>query len=248
MLKRLFSFSGPRLATKLFIIMSLTMVVIPWFSYLYLREMEAFLIDSQANAQRLTAEGISTLLNGRTDLFHELPLSPDGYDQLYAHPLDSPVRIDGKDNDWEDILDFDLQFGEEPEQTEAGTQFYLLLGEHNELVYVLARIIDDQLVFRDSTILRLDVSDHLRLNYTDALDQDRKMVITMPAPGVTTAYDIDDEWRYATQSGADNRVQGFVSETSDGYIAEFRFPLAMLDQPVNLDSQSSTWTTRWKDL
>ena len=121
MLKRLFSFSGPRLATKLFIIMSLTMVVIPWFSYLYLREMEAFLIDSQANAQRLTAEGISTLLNGRTDLFHELPLSPDGYDQLYAHPLDSPVRIDGKDNDWEDILDFDLQFGEEPEQTEAGT-------------------------------------------------------------------------------------------------------------------------------
>ena len=228
MLKRLFSFSGPRLATKLFIIMSLTMVVIPWFSYLYLREMEAFLIDSQANAQRLTAEGISTLLNGRTDLFHELPLSPDGYDQLYAHPLESPVRIDGKDNDWEDILDFDLQFGEEPEQTEAGTQFYLLLGEHNELVYVLARVIDDQLVFRDSTILRLDVSDHLRLNYTDALDQNRKMVITMPAPGVTTAYDIDDEWRYATQSGADNRVQGFVSETSDGYIAEFRFPLAML--------------------
>ncbi len=228
MLKRLFSFSGPRLATKLFIIMSVTMVVIPWFSYLYLREMEAFLIDSQANAQRLTAEGISTLLNGRTDLFHELPLSPDGYDQLYAHPLDSPVRIDGKDSDWEDILDFDLQFGGDTEQTEEGTQFYLLLGEHNELVYVLVRVIDDQLVFRDRTILRLDVSDHLRLNYTDALDRNRKLVITMPAPGVTTAYDIDDEWRYATQSGADNRVQGFVSETSDGYIAEFRFPLAML--------------------
>ncbi|MBT3565700.1 MAG: hypothetical protein HN493_17380, partial [Gammaproteobacteria bacterium] len=85
---------GPRLATKLFILMSLALVVLPWFSYLYLQEMEDFLVDSQANAQLLTAEGISTLLNGRSDLFNELPLSPEGYEQLYAHPLTTPVRID----------------------------------------------------------------------------------------------------------------------------------------------------------
>jgi hypothetical protein len=92
---------GPRLGTKLLILMSFAMVVIPWFSYLYLSEMEDFLVDSQANAQLLTAEGISTLLNGRSDLFYELPLSPEGYEQLYAHPLKSPIRIDGRDNDWE---------------------------------------------------------------------------------------------------------------------------------------------------
>ena len=62
--------------------MSLALVVLPWFSYLYLQEMEDFLVDSQANAQLLTAEGISTLLNGRSDLFNELPLSPEGYEQL----------------------------------------------------------------------------------------------------------------------------------------------------------------------
>ncbi|MFT4633046.1 MAG: two-component system sensor histidine kinase ChvG, partial [Crocinitomicaceae bacterium] len=97
-------FRGPRLATKLFVLMSLALVVIPWFSYLYLKEMESFLVDGQANAQLLTAEGISTLLNGRTDLFYELPLSPDGYEQLYAYPLTTPIRIDGKSSDWEDVL------------------------------------------------------------------------------------------------------------------------------------------------
>ena len=62
--------------------MSLILVVIPWLSYLYLSEMEDFLVDSQANAQLLTAEGISTLLNGRPDLFYDLPLTPEGYEAI----------------------------------------------------------------------------------------------------------------------------------------------------------------------
>ena len=45
---------GPRLGTKLLILMSFALVVIPWFSYLYLSEMEDFLVDSQANAQLLS--------------------------------------------------------------------------------------------------------------------------------------------------------------------------------------------------
>ena len=104
---------GPRLGTKLLILMSFALVVIPWFSYLYLSEMEDFLVDSQANAQLLTAEGISTLLNGRSDLFYELPLSPEGYEQLYAHPLQSPIRIDGRDNDWEEVLEYNINPGSE---------------------------------------------------------------------------------------------------------------------------------------
>ncbi|MDZ7684273.1 MAG: hypothetical protein U5O39_04105 [Gammaproteobacteria bacterium] len=130
------SIRGPRLATKLFILMSLALVIIPWFSYLYLREMEAFLVDSQANAQMLTAEGISTLLNGRSDLFYELPLSPEGYEQLYAHPLDSPIRIDGRASDWEEVLGYRAGFGQAEEiagsQASDVAQFHLVLGEIND--------------------------------------------------------------------------------------------------------------------
>ena len=225
---------GPRLATKLFFLMSLALVVIPWFSYRYLKEMEGFLVDSQANAQLLTAEGISTLLNGRPDLFYELPLSPEGYEQLYAHPLTTPIRIDGKSNDWEEVLNYNVSFGraepDEPNENGEGApnQFYLVLGEHNDQVYALVQVKDDKLVFRDRNILRLDLSDHIRITFTGQSGEIRKLVITMTEPGVTTAYAMDNDWRYAIQGVAENRVQGFMTATPDGYAVEFRVPLELL--------------------
>ncbi|MBV1876008.1 MAG: hypothetical protein KUG79_00065 [Pseudomonadales bacterium] len=244
---------GPRLATKLIILMSLALVVIPWFSYLYLKEMEDFLVDAQANVQLLTAEGISTLFNGRSDLFIELPLSPEGYEQLYAHPLKTPIRIDGKSNDWEDILNYNVSFGSESTQPEeldsVPNQFYLVLGEHNDQVYALIQINDDKVVFRDSNILRLDLSDHIRITFTGKDGQIKKLVVTMTEPGITTAYSIennDSEWRYAIQGEAENRVQGFMTLTEDGYAIEFRVPLALLGSTkhfglavVDVDNQES---------
>ena len=65
---------GPRLGTKL-ALMGLALLVVPWFSYLQLVEMERLLIQGQSQAQLLTAEGISTLFNGREDLFNDLPVT-----------------------------------------------------------------------------------------------------------------------------------------------------------------------------
>ena len=206
-------------------------MIIPWFSYLYISEMEDFLVDSQANAQLLTAEGISTLLNGRTDLFYELPLSPQGYEQLYAHPLQKPIRIDGRDNDWEEVLEYKIGFGnliDSSDAPETINQFHLALGEHNDQIYALVTIRDDALVFRDRNILRLDLSDHLRITFTGQDGTIKKIVLTMTEPGVTTAYLIDNDWRYAIQGEPKNRIQGYMVELKDGYAIEFRIPLELL--------------------
>lgn len=221
---------GPKLATKLFILMSFALVVIPWFSYLYLREMEAFLVDSQVNAEMLTAEGIATLLNGRSDLFYDLPLSPEGYKQLYAHPLQNPIRIDGKSTDWEDVLKYRVNFGSPtPTATNPNpSSFDLLLGEHNDQIYVLVMVKDDKIIYRDKNVLRLDQSDHVRITYTGVSGDVRRLVVTMSEPGVTTAYPVDTDWRYAIQGIAENRVQGFMAPTDNGYNVEFRIPLDML--------------------
>ena len=211
--------------------MSFALVVIPWFSYLYLSEMEDFLVDSQANAQLLTAEGISTLLNGRSDLFYELPLSPEGYEQLYAHPLQSPIRIDGRDNDWEEVLEYNIGFGNLDSVNESDpslNQFHLVLGEHNDQIYALVTVKDDALVFRDRNILRLDLSDHLRITFTGQDETIKKVVLTMTEPGVTTAYVIDNDWRYAIQGEPENRIPGFMGKVKGGYAIEFRIPLELL--------------------
>lgn len=211
--------------------MSFALVVIPWFSYLYLSEMENFLVDSQANAQLLTAEGISTLLNGRSDLFYELPLSPEGYEQLYAHPLKNPIRIDGRSNDWEEVLEYNIGFGNIDDKNKSGprtNQFFLTLGEHNDQIYALVKVKDESLVFRDRNILRLDLSDHLRITFTGKDESIKKVVLTMTEPGVTTAYLIDNDWRYAIQGEPENRIPGFMSRSEEGYAIEFRIPLELL--------------------
>ncbi len=225
------TFRGPRLGTKLLILMSFAFVVIPWFSYLYLAEMEDFLVDSQGSAQLLTAEGISTLLNGRVDLFNELPISPEGYEKLFAHPLTTPIRIDGKNNDWENVLDYNVAFGSaelSDGETSGINQFYLVLGEHKGQVYALVQVKDDRLIFRDKNILRLDLSDHIRVTFTGQTGKVHKLVITMTEPGVTTAYLMDENWRYAIQGEPENRVPGFMTQTEDGYSIEFRIPLELL--------------------
>ena len=83
--------------------------------------MESFLVQGQSQAQLLTAQGISTLLNGREDLFNDLPISLDGYEALYAHPLSSAIRIDGRSADWEALVDKSQRFGAGRDPTQPRT-------------------------------------------------------------------------------------------------------------------------------
>ena len=94
---------GPGLGTKL-VLMGLALLLIPLFSYRQLVEMERLLFQSQSRAQLLTAQGISTLFNGREDLFEELPLDIDDFEPLYAQPINSPINLDGVFDDWEDSI------------------------------------------------------------------------------------------------------------------------------------------------
>ena len=92
-------FRGPRLGTKL-ALMGLALLIVPWFSYRQLVEMERLLVQGQSQAQLLTAEGISTLFNGRDDLFNDLPLNLDDFEPLYAQPLTNNIRLDAEIDDW----------------------------------------------------------------------------------------------------------------------------------------------------
>ena len=82
---------GPRLGTKL-MLLGMVLLVVPWVSYRQLVGMERLLIQGQSQAQLLTAEGISTLFNGREDLFNDLPVTLQDYESLYARPLQGAVR------------------------------------------------------------------------------------------------------------------------------------------------------------
>ena len=188
-------FRGPRLGTKL-MLLGLTLLIVPWFSYRQLIEMERLLIQGQSHAQLLTAEGISTLFNGREDLFNDLPVTIEDFESLYAHPLQNPVRMDGRLDDWGDNLSNELlSFGSESGQQDG--DFALLLGERGGRLNVFMRIQDGDEVYREPGYLRLDTADHVRLISFIRTQMVRTAAcnVTLPGPGVITAYEMDADWR-----------------------------------------------------
>lgn len=231
------NFRGPRLGTKL-AMMGLALLVVPWFSYLQLVEMERLLIQGQSQAQLLTAEGISTLFNGREDLFNDLPVTLEDFEPLYAQPLENTIRLDGDAEDWGKASEQEyLAFGSGSWQD---SDFRLLLGERSDYLYVHMLIKDEQLVYRNPEFLRLDNADHIRLNYIGAGGEDGRMSLVFADSKVMTGFAMDEEWRYASTGDADNRVQGVLKPqfvANDGgdneqlvqeIALEFRIPLSLL--------------------
>ena len=222
------NFRGPRLGTKL-ALMGLALLVVPWFSYLQLVEMERLLIQGQSQAQLLTAEGISTLFNGREDLFNDLPVALEDFEPLYAQPLENTIRLDGSADDWGQTDDRNyLQFG-----TSSGDQdadFALMLGERSDYLYAHMRVQDNRLVYRDPDYLRLDNADHIRLNFIGADGRDGRMSLVFDQSDVVTGFSMDEQWRYAATGSADNRIQGVLRRVEGLNVValEFRIPLSLL--------------------
>ena len=218
--------------------MGLALLVVPWFSYLQLVEMERLLIQGQSQAQLLTADGISTLFNGREDLFNDLPVTLEDFEALYAEPLENTIRLDGDAEDWGQASEQEyLAFGSGDWQD---SDFRLLLGERSDYLYVHMHIKDEQLVYRDPDFLRLDNADHIRLNYIGAGGEDGRMSLVFGATNVLTGFAMDEQWRYAATGDADNRVQGVLRPLtvagvgaagggpSQEVALEFRIPLSLL--------------------
>ena len=220
------SIRGPRLGTKL-MLLGLTLLIVPLFGYRQLVEMERLLIQGQSHAQLLTAEGISTLFNGREDLFNDLPVTIEDFESLYAHPLQNPVRLDGDMSDWGEALASEpISFG--TNDPDADGNFELLLGERGGQLYVYMDIQDPDAIYRDPDYLRLDNSDHVRLDFIRADGEDGRVNVTFPGEGVTTAYSMGPDWRFAADGNPSSAVQGYLQPKDGGHRLEFRLPLAML--------------------
>ncbi len=220
------SIRGPRLGTKL-MLLGLTLLIVPLFGYRQLVEMERLLIQGQSHAQLLTAEGISTLFNGRDDLFNDLPVTIEDFESLYAHPLQNAIRLDGDVSDWGDELaDKRIPFGSE--QADADGNFELLLGERGGQLHVYMDVYDPDAIYRDPEYLRLDNADHVRLDFIRADGEDGRINVTFPGEGVITAYEMDADWRFAADGNPIPNVAGYLQPTETGHRLEFRLPLALL--------------------
>ncbi len=218
--------------TKL-ILIALSLLVIPWMGNYYVQEMRQFLLRGQQDAQLLAANGIATVLNDRQELFN-----PDtgvqellgSKNDLYAHALPSPIQLDGELTDWEPILEQSNYYvGDTPFSCEADDDpddFSLsnVIGYHEDDIYVLLEVNDDQIVYRDLERLQLDNSDQIRILLQLPDGDLRHYLLVARAPGRMSIYLVDDEWKLPIKGEAIKTFIAEMSETPWGYRIELRIP------------------------
>lgn len=217
---------GPRLGTKL-ALLGIALMVVPFFSYRQLVQMEQLLIQIQSQALLLNARNISTLFNGRDDLFNELPVTAEQFEPLFAHPLPSTIRLDGLNDDWpESLRKESLSF--QSSRASGDGDFDLLLGEREGQLYAYLKVYDNRRVYRDPDYLRLDNADHVRVSFIPQDGDEGRVTLVIQESGAVTGFAMDKDWRFAATGSADNRIQGAAVQVDDGFELEFRFPLELL--------------------
>ena len=85
------------------LLVALLLLLIPWMSYIYVRDMKAFLLSGQEDALNLLARAVATVLHDRPELFdpeeEEIAVSSEE-NEIYAFPLPNYINLNGEFSDW----------------------------------------------------------------------------------------------------------------------------------------------------
>ncbi len=214
------------------LLVSLTLLVIPWAGYRYIQETENFLRNAQRDMLLGTAQAVAATLHNRGEMFtrSDNRSDIDAYDShIYVHPLDSDIQLDGYIEDWDPYLrNFWRQGNEEP------GWFEYLVGERKEYLYLLFQVEDDRIVYQQPGETRTDQSDYIDISMERPEGGLARYRITTTGPGWVNARLLSNFLRDPYPVGKEVRIKGEWQETENGYLVELRLPRRLLGQRIAL--------------
>lgn len=225
-----------RLRSKLLLI-TLSLLAIPWVGYEYVREMERFLRTGMENTLQDQARAIATVLHDRRELFKQsgnIVRNLSTEKTLYARKLDKPVQLDGYIDDWDDIIAHAKRYaGDHVMQShnaynEDSLQFRHIMGIYGRYLYVLFIVQDDSVVYRPTNSLRLDRSDHLQIAMQSNDGPLTRYLVTTRSPGWVNAFQLEADPQSYKPVKPEVRIKGEWQETANGYVIEMRIPRSIL--------------------
>ncbi len=209
---------------KQLLLVSLLTLALPFAGYGYVREMESALRQGQEEALLGNARAVAGVLEGRMPLlFRYAELATIGWRpgrDVYAHPLDRPVHLDGYAQDWGLT---DTHFGTPAvvsgDEPSFGARF--LTGISDRYVYLFVEVTDTDVVFAAPD--GGQGHDRVRLTLEDDAGRLQRYVIAPAAPGRVNPVRNPGE----PDAAAELRIQGIWELTASGYHLELRIPVEL---------------------
>ena len=216
------------------VLVSLSLLIIPWVGYQYINEMEDYLRNRQELQLLERARVVASLLTDQRDLFETKATTAEDNSgkHLYVRPLSAPVQIDGRTDDWTNYKERIYEFSDQPDDKQktakSSLSFRFQVGSYKPFLYVLFRVTDDKFVLRSKTGSRIDNGDHLQIAMQDAHGEYVRYILSARQQGRLTAYRLPTDPETNLGVEEDPRLIGYIRGTKQGYNIELKIPLSIL--------------------
>ncbi len=202
------------------LLVSLTLMVIPWAGYRYIQEIEGFLRQTQEQTLLGTAQAVATILHNRDEVFvrsGEADRADGDHNYVYVQPVDRDIQIDGYIEDWRPYLQNRRSY-----PAQDSPHFKSLVTEYQGYLYLLFEVSDDRILYQSPGDPRTNRSDFIELLIQQSSGVITRYHITTTSPGWVNAERVNQRGSIAL--GRETRIQGEWQETQAGYTVEIRIP------------------------
>ena len=221
-MRRRFRFS----IRKKLLLASLSLLVVPWLGYQYIQALEGYLRQAQQERLLDRVSLLASLMHDRPDLFHVQPGPATAIDaHIYVRPLQSPIQLDGYEDDWDPYVDRRQLLGEDHGND---LSVYYRAGVLNDYLYLLFEVRDDHVIYRRPNSLHLDKNDYLSIGIQDRGGVFRRYRLATIAPGWINAYLMADDVTQDVVQRVEYRIKGEWQEFAGGYNIEIRIPVDLI--------------------
>jgi two-component system, OmpR family, sensor histidine kinase ChvG len=242
----------PRLGLRSkLLLLSLSLLGLPWLGFQYISEMELYLQSGQAQMAASMARALALTLGEKAALFDGSAGRADNSEQLYIYPLPfTPDTGDDTLSDWLDFQQYEWVLREGSANPYQGNQYTsfrgrsaqgdplqvrLLAGEVDSNLFVYVRVLDRYLQFASESLAS---EPQVQLEGTDAV-----VLSVVSSDGIAARYRFTplvegavEFWRAGEDPNAaygyqlDQQLQGRFTPTADGYEVELQLPLALAER------------------
>ncbi|WP_428609801.1 proteobacterial dedicated sortase system histidine kinase [Sedimenticola sp.] len=212
------------------LLVSLSLLAIPWAGYRYIQETERFLRQTQESTLLSTAQAVAALLHNSPAIVNATQTAESnhpGEPLQYVNQLDHPVQLDGYTEEWRPFLGNLQRY-----PATDPWLFESILGEYGGYLYLLISVHDQQVLYHPPGSDRLDLGDYIDITLTAPDGARKRYRIASTAPGWVTARTLTDRSGTPYPIGREDRIQGEWQTSESGYTLELRIPRYLLGDHI----------------
>ncbi|MDP6969839.1 MAG: ATP-binding protein [Gammaproteobacteria bacterium] len=209
----------------------LVLLSLPYLGYRFIDATSNLLQQSQAQAQKQVAQSLANLFVQRPELLLQLPELSKQQPLLFVQSINQAKTIDGLANDWRDEMVQASEFRD----AEGQVHFTVTLGRFEQQLIGKIQVYDQHWLSPGTASDGWLRSDHLRLSYIDALQQEHHLLLLGKQPGAMQIYQTDAQGSYVSQHQLNQfDIRASLQINDEGYMVEWRMPLALLGERQHL--------------